>query len=214
MRWSFWIQLSLHAIDELLFGGRVIFSYSAGSPVGTRQSGAGAKGFARASRTASRLRIASPTPYGIGMTCFLGCAANHICYPHRTPIGVWRTGDQRGAKLGTCCRSVATRLRPSGPQTVLASGPNVPRKIVTDQPATTGKPKLKLPATGKRQARLRQRPMRTRSPRAQLSRSRTLLEILVLLRSNSAHLASRRHLLCVPRYANNSANGTSNGTLY
>jgi hypothetical protein len=29
MRWSFWFQLSLHAIDELLFERHVIFSYFA-----------------------------------------------------------------------------------------------------------------------------------------------------------------------------------------
>ena len=103
------------------------------------------------------------------MTCFLGCAANHTCYPHRTPFGVWRTGDQRGAKLGTCCRTVATRLRPSGPQTVLASGPNMPRKIVTDRPATTGKPKLKLLRLANVKHVFVNAQVRTRSPRAQLS---------------------------------------------
>ena len=148
------------------------------------------------------------------MTCFLGCAANRICYPHRTPFGVWRTGDQRGAKLGTCCRSVATRLRPSDPPNGAGlwsrhagQDRNRPTRNYREAKAETA-------ATGKRQARLRQRPMRTRLPRAQLSRSRTLLEILVVLRSNSTHLASRRHFLCVSRYANNSANGSSNGTLY
>lgn len=148
------------------------------------------------------------------------------------PCGTLRgVANSRSAWCETrYCAAEASRhgFGPPFSQTVLASGPNMPRGIVIDQPPATGKPKLRLRRLAnvkhvfvKASPRVNNRAENSHRPgRAGDCRGcgfrdpRTHPEILVALRPNPAHLALRQHLRCVSLDANNSVNGSSKGTFY